>query len=243
MTSTEETERSIASSTPERVPVVVFLSGRRRGQLEKLQEDTLRVVRSSDSHIRFLTPDDAGADPYQATLHRAGQTYEAESTPDCNLWINGQHVKESRLLRSGDLVEIGQNGPVLRYRLQAPGGTARKAFAEAFSDAFEGARSDGHTRLGKAIRFLANITWDLATYTSLMFRVCVLVLLAALIISLVLLATQGRRLQKRVALEGLRIEDIAQMVEKTGARAMTRQDLLGLQAEVESRLAVAMERL
>lgn len=222
---------------------MVFLSGRRRGQLEKLQEDTLRVVRSSDSYLRFLTPDDPGADQYQVTLHRAGQTYEAELTPDCDLWINGQRVKESRLLQSGDLVEIGQNGPVLRYRLQAIGGTARKSFAEAFSDAFEGARSDGHTRLGKAVRFLANMTWDLAAYTSLMFRVCVLVLLAALIISLVLLATQGRRLQKRVALEGVRIEDIAQMVEKTGARAMTREDLLGLQAEVESRLAIAMERL
>lgn len=233
-------QESVALET---VAVLLFLSGHRRGQMEKLEEETLRVVRSGDADLLFLPPDDAGESQYQATLHRAGATYEAEVASEGRLWINGERVKESRRLNSGDLLEIGEDGPLLRYRLYAAGETPRKSFKEAFADAFDGARANGHTRVGKAAHFLSSITWDLATYTSFVFRLSVLALLLALILMVVLLLVYGVRLQKRVALERMRLKDVAEMVERTGSRAMTRDDLLALQKEVESRLAGAMQRL
>lgn len=231
------------SSQHEQTPVVVFLSGRRRGHVVKLEQDTFRVVRTSPTEVRFLTPDDAGDVAYQATLHRAGPTYEVEVTPDSDVWINGQRVREAWLLQPGDLLEIGQGGPVMRYRMVGGGEVPRRSFAEALADARDGARADGHTHMGRMSRFIANICWDLLTYPSFVFRLTVAIILAALILSVVALLFHGMRLQKRVAFEGVRIEDIADMVEKTGSQAMTREELLRLQAEVESRLADALARL
>jgi len=231
------------SVAPDQVPVVVFLSGRRRRQTETLDQKTLRVVKGPDADVRFLLPDDENAQEFHATLHRAGDTYEIAATPERNVWVNGEHVDVSRVLRSGDLLEIGQAGPVVRYRLYPPGATRRKSVADAVADSFNGARADGRTRLGKATQFAANIVRDLATQTSLWFRIWVLVLLTVLVISVVLLVVQNLRLQKRMALEGVRIEGIAEMLERTGAQTMTREELLALQAAVETRLAATIERL
>ncbi|MFQ6024265.1 MAG: trypsin-like peptidase domain-containing protein [Acidiferrobacterales bacterium] len=231
------------STAPQHIPLVVFLSGRRRGQMEKLDQETLRVVRGPDADIRFLPPDDEKAREYHATLHRAGSTYEIAVAPERNVWVNGERVDESRVLQSGDLLEVGKVGPVVRYRLYPPGATPKKSIADSLADSFDGARADGRTKLGKTTRFLANVTRDLATQTSLWFRIWVLVLLTALVVSVVLLVVQNLRLQKRVAVEGVRIEGIAEMLERTGAQTMTREELLALQAEMETRLAAAIERL
>lgn len=225
------------------IPVAVFLSGRRRGQVEKLEAETLRITRGPGTEIRFLSPDDEHAQEYHATLHRSGATYELEVTPDRNVWVNGERVEESRMLESGDLVEIGQSGPVIRYRLYPTGATWSKSITEVFADSFDGARADGHTRLGRGTRFLANVTRDLATQTSLWFRIWLLVLLTLLVVSVALLVVQNLRLQKRVAVEGVRIEGLAQMLERARAQAMTRDELLALRAEVEAGLAAATERL
>ena len=226
-----------------KTPVVLFLSGRRRGRLEKLEEDTLRVVRAADSYVRFLAPEHEDAHEYHATLHRAGTSYEIEVKPGHEVWVNGERVDESHLLKSGDLLEIGHAGPVLRYRLYLRGATPRKSVADALADSFNGARADGRTRWGKSARFVANVARDLATQTSLWFRIWVLVLLTALVVSVALLVAQGLRLQKRVALEGVRIESIAEVLEKTGTEMMTREELLALQQETEARLAAAIQRL
>ncbi len=225
------------------VPVVVFLSGPRRGQMERLEQETLRVVVVPEEDIRFLAPDDERAAVYHATLHRSGDTYEIAIAPDREVWIDGQRVTESQTLRSGDLLEIGHEGPVLRYRLYARGVTPRKSVAEAFADSFNGARADGRTSWARSTRFLANITRDLATQTSFWFRVLVLILLTIMVVSVVFLVAQGLRLQKRVAVEGMRIEGIAEMLEKTGAEALSREELLALQADVEARLTAALQRL
>lgn len=222
---------------------MLFLSGRRRGQMEKLEQDTLRVVRESDSYVRFLAPEHEDAEEYHATLHRAGTTYELEVAPAHEVWVNGERADESHVLTSGDLLEIGHAGPVLRYRLYPRGATPRKSVADALADSFNGARADGRTRWGKSTRFVANVARDLATQTSLWFRIWVLVLLTALVVSVALLVAQGLRLQKRVALEGVRIESIAEVLEKTGTEMMTREELLALQQETEARLAAAIERL
>lgn len=211
--------------------------------MEELDQDTLRVVRGPDSDVRFLVPEHEDAREYHATLHRAGTTYEIEVAPEHELWVNGERADESHVLQSGDLLEIGHAGPVLRYRLYPRGVTPRKSVADALADSFDGARADGRTRWGKSTRFVINVARDLATQTSLWFRIWVLVLLTALVVSVALLVAQGLRLQKRVTLEGVRIEGIAEMLEKTGAETMSREELLALQRETEARVAAAIERL
>lgn len=222
---------------------MVALSGERRGRIEALEQKTLRIVAGAETGPDFLAPDDERAADFHATLHRSGDGYEIEPAPNHEIWLNGQLLSGSAKLRSGDLLEIGHEGPVVRYRLHSPAVPLTKTFAEAVADSLNGARADGRSKLGRTSRFLTNVTHDLATQTTLWFRVWVLVLLTLVVISIAILVAQNVRLQKRVAVEGTRLELLEEMLEKRGAELLTQQELLTLQGEVSAQLADAFERL
>ena len=196
-----------ATSTGKYVPYFVVLSGPRRGHSEVLEQKTYRIVMGADEAVRIIVPDGESMEDVQATLHRSTGTYELEVMPGRSIWVNGQQVKTSRLLRPGDLLEIGHGGPVVRYRPFLPGTVPRKTFAEAVADSFNGARVDGHTNLGRISRFLVNITHDLATHTTLWFRIWVLIIITILVFAVVLLVLQtfqGRARDMVAAIERLR---------------------------------------
>ncbi|MBI4005277.1 MAG: trypsin-like peptidase domain-containing protein [Gammaproteobacteria bacterium] len=234
----------LKSGAPKTVPVVDILSGRRRCQRETLSQETYCIVMEPGEALLFLEPDGERTRDFYATLHRAGDTYELEVIPQHDIWVNGREVKVNRMLESGDLLEIGHGGPVFRYRMYPPGIALTKTVTEAVADSFSGAQVDGHTRLGKTSRFLTNITRDLATQTTLWFRLWLLILLTAIVGSIVILAVQNVRLQKRVATEDVRIEGIeGKLEQQLGANTLSRKELLAMQKEVETHLSDTFERL
>lgn len=225
------------------VPYFVILSGPRRGHSEVLDQKTYHILMSADESVRIIIPDGERMEDVQATLHRAAGTYELEVMPGRSIWVNGEQVKTSRLLKPGDLLEIGHGGPVVRYRPYPPGTVPRKSFAEAVADSFNGARVDGHTKLGRMSRFLLNITRDLATYTTLWFRIWVLIIITFLVFAVILLVVQSFQIHRRVATEDVRLGSIEKRLEQQTSKGMSRQELLTLQGEVKSQLAETMGRV
>lgn len=225
------------------VPVFSILSGVRRGHNEILTQKTIRIITLPDSSPRFLKADDQPTQDYHATLHRIANTYEIAVAPEHDVWVNGQKVAGSRVLKSGDLLEIGHGGPVLRYRIYPHGVVPAKSIIEVLGDSMNGAQADSHTTLGRTSRLLTNITWNLLTQTTLWFRIWVLIVLTILIFSIVVLMSQNIRLQKHVATEQVRIEEIEQLMKEFGSPDLSHQDLVNLQSEVRSQLADTFERL
>ena len=201
------------------------------------------AVRGRDQDIDIIAPNGHSEADSVAALHRSGVTYELEVTGDNEVWINGVRVSENRVLKSGDLLELGHTGPVLRFRLYPPGVLPKKSLAEALVDSLDGARVDGRSNIGKAGSFFTRFAKDLATQTTTWFRVWVLVLITLLILSVVILVVQHYRFQKQLSTEAIRIDTIAKALERTGAEAMKKEDLVELQKEVESQLAEAVQRV
>jgi len=231
------------ATTKKYIPYFVILSGPRRGHSEILDQKTYHIVMGADEAVRIMAPDGERIEEVQATLHRATDTYELEVMPGHSIWVNGEQVKANRLLHPGDLLEIGHGGPVVRYRPYPPGAVPRKTFSEAVADCINGARVDGHTGLGKMSRFLVNVTYDLATHTTLWFRVWVLVIISILVITVATLVLQSFQMHRRVATEDVRIGSIEEKLEQQTGKSLSQQELLALQGEVKSRLADTMERL
>lgn len=231
------------AGTSKYVSYFVILSGPRRGRSEVLDQKTYHIVMGADEAVRIMEPDGERIEDVQATLHRATGAYELEVAAGHSIWVNGEQVKKSRLLKSGDLLEIGHGGPVVRYRPYPPGEVPRKTFAEALADSLNGAKADGRTGLGRTSRFLTNFTLDLATHTTLWFRIWVLIITTILVISVAILVLQSFQIQKRVASEDIRIGSIEKKFEQQNIRDLSQEDLLALQREVKSRLADTMERL
>ncbi len=223
--------------------VIRYISGSRRGLAQSLDQKTFFVIKAGRDDVNIVAPDHQPEPQVIATLHRHGMTYEVEINPGQEVWVNGERVADNRVLKSGDLLELGHAGPVVRFRLYPQGATPKKTLAEALADSIDSAKAEGHSRIDKAGRFLTGFTHDLATQTTVWFRIWMLILITLVIASIVVLVLQNYRFQKQLSSESLRLEGIAKLLEKTGAEAMTRDDLVKLREEMGTQLTEAVQRV
>ena len=83
-------------------------------------------------------------------------------------------------LASGDVLEIGRDGAVLRYRVYDAGVVPYKTMTQVFSDCLDCARKSDRGAVGKAAMILTDVPKQLATQTARTFRVSVLAVLILL---------------------------------------------------------------
>jgi len=222
--------------TNEPIPVIVHLSGLRRGTTQRLRGDILRIGDSPELEIR-VSPEPCVAKRH-ATLHRRQNTYELLVEPGEEVWVNGEQKQEA-LLASGDLLEIGRDGPILRFRLYPPGSEAAKTFSEAFSDCVDCARYRTDSRINQAALILAGAPKEMATQTSATFRAVLVLLLGALVLTTGYLAFHSFRLEHRLSEEVLKVEGISQLLESEDNRGLAPEDL----ESVRVAISTALERV
>ncbi|MDH3688351.1 MAG: serine protease [Gammaproteobacteria bacterium] len=225
-----------------RIPVLVHISGSRRGTTERLSGETLRIEPTAQGSVAIVSPDQPSRPDCYAILHPAGETYELAVAEGRKAWVNGEEVK-NRVLESGDLLEIGRGGPVLRYRLYAPGTQIYKSVREAFTDCVDGARRDHRGFLGRAAVFSGTLAKELSTQTTIWFRVGVLILLAMLVVTTILLTRHSLSLEEHLAQEQARVSSLVELIERTQSEAFDREELTALRAELESGISATAERV
>jgi S1-C subfamily serine protease len=189
-----------------------------------------------DAEVR-VSPEPSVA-PYHATLEQtASGDFELIAGADRPIWVNSEPVRRRRLT-SGDVLEIGLDGPLLRFRVYPPGTRASKSVAEAFADGVDGARFAKRSGPARAAFGVIGAMRELAVRMPHWFRLTVTLLLAALVTGTVLLLLRGRRLEERLALEARRVEGLAELLDRTDPR-LTGPDL----AMIRSELTTALERV
>ena len=82
------------------IPVIVFLSGSRRGTLLRLGGEHLHIGTDEANAIRVPMDTEPLPAPRHATLVRRGETYELVAEPGAEVWVNGEQV-EHLVLASG----------------------------------------------------------------------------------------------------------------------------------------------
>ena len=217
-------------------PVIVHLSGRRRGTTQRLVGETLRIGAAVDAEIR-VSPEPC-VEPYHATLQRTGRSgFELLAASDSPTWVNGEPVRRC-LLTTGDVLEIGRDGPLLRFRVYPPGTHPSKSVAEAFADGVDSARFSKRSTPARAALGVAGAVRELAVRAPLWFRLAVTLLLAILVASTVLVLLRGRRLEERLALEARRVEGLSELLDQADPR-LTGEELTAIRRE----LVTALERV
>lgn len=214
-------------------PVLVFLSGSRRGAAVTLTGDEIRV--GTDSAMDLQLPDYGGpySAPHHLTLIRRGASYELRAEPDRAVWVNGERV-EQLVLASGDVLELGRDGAILRFRLYPAGVAPRRSAAEVFSDCVECVVHGTESHIGRAGMLLAALPLDLATRTSWAFRGTVLLALSVLGVSSWTLAHRSSALEQRLADVTGQVE-LGELLDRSDEEArITEADLATLLQEVET---------
>ncbi len=108
--------------------------------------------------------------PHHATLRCRGATHEVVAESGSEVWVNGEQVSRFTLA-SGDVLEIGRDGAVLRYRVYDAGVAPYKTMTQVFSDCLDCARKSDRGPVGRAAMVLTDLPKQLATETALSFRV------------------------------------------------------------------------
>ncbi|MEJ2203928.1 MAG: trypsin-like peptidase domain-containing protein [Gemmatimonadota bacterium] len=228
---------TVAAPEVHPIPVIVFLSGSRRGTLLRLGGEHLHIGTDEANAIRIPMDTEPLPAPRHATLVRRGQTYELVAEPGAEIWVNGEQV-EHLVLASGDVIEAGRDGAVLRFRLYDPDTEPYKSLPEVFADCMEGVRAEtGMVR--KATTLAVSVPRELATRTSRRFRAWMVVALVVLAGSTAILARRSYRLEQQL-LEGIsRVEGLSDLVTRAQEQSLGAREL----SELVEGFRSASERL
>jgi S1-C subfamily serine protease len=143
----------------------IHLSGARRGQTDDV---TLPARIGSRPDMNVIVPDTAG---YHALVfERGGEVVVQDEGSGLGLSVDGEAVEEA-VLRDGDVLEFGAEGPKLRYRI---GGADRPPLVQSLL----WARPEGPVRASDTPRFLMTLLRETNLRTSLAFRVIVALMVA-----------------------------------------------------------------
>ncbi|MCZ7598154.1 MAG: trypsin-like peptidase domain-containing protein [Gammaproteobacteria bacterium] len=238
------TETAAARSFIDDIPAAAaleHLSGAQRGISTWLAGDTLDIVVGPGRMISVRSARDDDR-PVVAGLHRDGTTYELEPLDEQQVWVNGERVR-SRRLDARDLVQFGEDGPLVRYRLFANGSGPRKSVGEIVSDCIDCVRHGRRplpARLGAAVR---DAVADISRRTTLLFRIGVVAAIAALAALSLLQTRSSARIERQLAEETGRLESFARALARTRAESLQPGDLADLQRQLDHGLSSAASRV
>ena len=242
---------------PSPYATMVHLSGRQRGTSQLVGDDRVTVGSSAADQILVAEPAEAGtgtlikgarsstavaAGRALATLERRGQTYELRAGLGVDVFVNGE-LTESLVLASGDVLEIGKGGTVLRFRLYPASRGPYKSMGEAFSDCIDCARFGGRGVLDRAGIVLAGIPYELATKTTPAMRFTFLTLLLLLLVTTGVAVVRNVSLERRFAAELGRIQGLEDLLARTERTTYSRSDFDAARAELEALIGESLGRV
>ncbi|GMQ82881.1 MAG: hypothetical protein BMS9Abin05_2347 [Rhodothermia bacterium] len=194
--------------------VLDHIRGPLRGSRQVLTSQLHTIGTGEDAFIHFPAHRVSDVQPRHATLTKEGDTYQIRAEVDAHILVNGTRVTE-QILEHGDLIRLGETGPLLRYRHVAgptgkqaiqSGTSASKSMKEVLDDCVEGARAETSSGIRQGLIVLRNLPKDIKTQSSPMVKimslgsvVIVVLLLGLITVRLSSLETQLNAQAKEMA--------------------------------------------
>lgn len=198
--------------------VVVHLTGPFRGTRQHLFSDDISFGTGPGVDVRFPVASAPAVAPHHAALRKAESgEYILQVDPGESVFLNGVPV-ETHALDSGDVLALGEDGPLLRFLLLRDAPARHKTVSETWRDALDGAVHGSASRPGRLWQFSRYLPKDLLTQTSPPVRVALAAVALMTVVSAVTLAVFGFRLERRIDEEGRRVRDVEARIREQGAR-------------------------
>lgn len=225
----------------DRAPAIVFLTGRRAGLTVWPEGEYLRVGTFAGAEIPLTRlPGEVPPEEY-ATLRRVAATYELDPAPGKEIAVNGDPV-DHRLLESGDVLEIGRGGPLLRFRLYPTHATG-KPLRDAVADCVDCARRSGRGFWGRAAMLARGVPGELLTQTGRAVRLTAAAVIVVAIAAAGLLALRTVQLERQLAEERGRVAGLAELLERQSESPTSAEDLARVLEDVQSDVSETARRV
>jgi hypothetical protein len=132
----------------------VHLSGSKRGRSETFDRDLIQIGTAPGCMLRFSDVKDPGVSPHHAQIRFENCEFlltDLGST--AGTFVNGRQVTEV-ILQNGDIIEVGQGGPKLRFRVRPEELATCTPFRVILSDSHALARASPAGRVSGATAFV-----------------------------------------------------------------------------------------
>jgi S1-C subfamily serine protease len=164
--------------------------------------------------VTFDRARDRGVAPIHAELtvenHAATLT---DRSQDRTLWVNGERRAEG-LLRDGDVIQLGEDGPVLRFRTMANGAGFAKPLRTIVADSRDIVVRTPHPRFLSPVYLLRHILSDVLRYASPGLRALAAILSVAPIVAVAALGVVTYRQHQQVRLAEQRMAELVGHLER-----------------------------
>lgn len=218
--------------------VIDHVQGPLRGSRQILTGHHHGIGTGDGAFIHFPTHGVLDVLPRHATLRQDGDAYQIRAADDAPVFVNGEQVAE-QVLRHGDLIRLGQNGPLLRYRVVvgslrqhiiSPRMPVYKPMKEVLDDCVECAKENSNSAIITGMRILRNLPKDISTQTSPVTRVLSLGMLFILVSILGLLTVRLSNLESQLNVQTEAIAQRLGLVEKE--RQITAEELRRIRSDI-----------
>ena len=216
--------------------VLLHLTGPHRGTRQRLTGPEVLVGASRDALVHFP----ANSEPAVALRHAVivrGEEGWSIREEDGQIYVNssdvpGLHGRET--LAPGDILEIGDGGPVVRFLMEAARSRAYKSVRETIRDVVDCSRHSRGGRLGRLAYVARKIPRELLTRTSPRARLTVAGLLVVGVVGASMLAAYALRLERRLDAEERRSAMVEEALGALAGLAEGDPELRALVGELET---------
>jgi len=225
------------------VATLDHLTGGSEGSQSRLQGETLDVYLQANKVIHITPARQKPEDGNEiARLHLAAGSYEIEARGGYPIWVNGKLISSQRL-KSSDVIEFGDRGPLSRFCLCEPDGKPRKVVSEILADAVAYLRSSRKPAIIRLCRAAMSVVRRLAGQTTILFRMGVVAAIGSLGLLLYQQQQINAMLQNDLARERANIEKFAESLAQAREQALTPDDLTTLRDQIDETLVANTGRL
>lgn len=192
-------------------PALLHLTGPRRGERHTLVADGYLLGTSREADICFPADETSGVARRHARLRRGDERWRLEAAPGARVYVNGEATSSGRVL-PGDVIQLGREGPLLRFRLEPAGASEYKSLRDALADCVACARYGADSVPARVALLLETMPRELFGHTSPWVRA---LMVAGLVLGVAISGyqvLQSRELGDRLARTRARLEAVAASV-------------------------------
>ena len=151
--------------------IFVHLSGSKRGKTESFKDSKISVGTDPSCNLSFSQNIDKNTSSFHAEINLQDCDYVLKDLESANgTFVNNIQIKEV-VIHDGDLIEYGENGPRIRFRVKAEKGDVCKPLREILADSMDLAREpDKGRKLVTATSFFKSLLTETFTQSSAKFK-------------------------------------------------------------------------
>jgi S1-C subfamily serine protease len=151
--------------------IFVHLTGSRRGNTEVFSIDTISIGTDAEASLHFDPEIDRSTSKYHAKIRLQECDYVLEDQGSVKGTLVNNRLVSKIILKDGDLIEFGDGGPKVRFRIKSDDADVCKPWTQIIEDSLGIASVSQRGKITTATTFFKQLLWEAFTQTSHTFKI------------------------------------------------------------------------